>query len=165
MDQSCKAAMAARVGLGHLLDNLEDSRWPSCASWSFSFVLATLWWMDGCGGRRRQRQFIEKHLGQMASWTGPEIGQVGWPRPTGPDPFRPRYAPRRFSVSCWLAPFCMWTLDVVFSTFLDRAPCRASFRIFCLGPRIFVPSHRGPWLIWSHVHLECWLVSGFMIFS
>jgi hypothetical protein len=28
-----------------------------------------------------------------------------------------------------------------------------------------VPSCCGPWVIWSHVHLECWLVPGFMILS
>jgi hypothetical protein len=31
MAQPCNAAMAARVGLGHLLDNFEDSRWPLSA--------------------------------------------------------------------------------------------------------------------------------------
>jgi hypothetical protein len=31
MAQLCKAAMAARVGLGHLLDNFEDSRQLSSA--------------------------------------------------------------------------------------------------------------------------------------
>jgi hypothetical protein len=85
-------------------------------------VAAVFWWMasverlDRCGGRQRRRQFIEKHLGQRASRTGPETGQTGRPGPTGPGPFRPRFAPRCFSVNCWLAPFCMWALDVVFST-------------------------------------------------
>jgi hypothetical protein len=32
MAQPCKAAMAARVGLNHLLDNFKDSRWPSSLS-------------------------------------------------------------------------------------------------------------------------------------
>jgi hypothetical protein len=31
MAKPCKAAMAARVGIGHLLDNFEDSRQPSSA--------------------------------------------------------------------------------------------------------------------------------------
>jgi hypothetical protein len=34
--------MAARVGLGHLLDDFEDSRWPTASSGCFSFVSATL---------------------------------------------------------------------------------------------------------------------------
>jgi hypothetical protein len=34
--------MAARVGLGHLLDNFEDSRWPAASSGSFSVVSAAL---------------------------------------------------------------------------------------------------------------------------
>jgi hypothetical protein len=48
---------------------------------------------------------------------------------------------------------------------LDRAPCRASFSIFCLGPWSFSASCFGPWALWSHVHDVSWLVSGFMIVS
>jgi hypothetical protein len=38
-------------------------------------------WMDGCGGRWRQRQFIDKHLGQKGARTGPVVGWAGRPRP------------------------------------------------------------------------------------
>jgi hypothetical protein len=48
---------------------------------------------------------------------------------------------------------------------LDKAPCRASFNIFCLGPWSFPASCFGPWAIWSHVHEVSLLVPGFMIFS
>jgi hypothetical protein len=48
---------------------------------------------------------------------------------------------------------------------LDRAPCRASFSIFCPGPWSFPASCFGPWALWSHVHEVSWLVSRFMIFS
>jgi hypothetical protein len=48
---------------------------------------------------------------------------------------------------------------------LDRAPCRASFSIFCPGPWCFPTSCFGPWAIWSHVHDVSWLVLGFMIVS
>jgi hypothetical protein len=81
--------------------------------------MASTEWLDRCGCRRRWRQFIEKHLGQRASRTRPETGQAGRPALTGPGPFRTSstpFAPRCFSVNCWLAPFCMWALDVVFST-------------------------------------------------
>jgi hypothetical protein len=43
MAQPCKAAMAARVDLGHLLDNFEDSRRPSLLSPRFRRVP-----VDGC---------------------------------------------------------------------------------------------------------------------
>jgi hypothetical protein len=45
--------------------------------------------MDGCGGRRRQRQFREKHLGKKGARTGPGVGWAGLPRPAGLGPFRP----------------------------------------------------------------------------
>jgi hypothetical protein len=34
--------MVARVGLGHLLDDFEDSRRPAASSGCFSFVLVAL---------------------------------------------------------------------------------------------------------------------------
>jgi hypothetical protein len=43
MAQPCKAAMAARVGQGHLLDNFKDSRQPSLLSPRFRRVP-----VDGC---------------------------------------------------------------------------------------------------------------------
>jgi hypothetical protein len=56
--------MAARAWPKASPRQLEDSQRPSASSRCFSFVSAALWWMDGCGGRRRQRQFIYKHLGK-----------------------------------------------------------------------------------------------------
>jgi hypothetical protein len=43
MAQPCKAAMAARVGLGHLLDDFEDLRRPSSLSPRFRRVPVELW--------------------------------------------------------------------------------------------------------------------------
>jgi hypothetical protein len=43
MAQPCKQAMAARVGLSHLLDDLEDSRRPSSLSPRFHRVLVDGW--------------------------------------------------------------------------------------------------------------------------
>jgi hypothetical protein len=48
---------------------------------------------------------------------------------------------------------------------LDRAPCRASFSIFCPRPWSFPASCFGPWAIWSYVHDVSWLVPGLMIVS
>jgi hypothetical protein len=45
MAQLCKAAMAARLGLGHLLDDFEDSRRPSSLSPRFHRVPVD-GWMD-----------------------------------------------------------------------------------------------------------------------
>jgi hypothetical protein len=122
---------------------------------------AVFWWMvlvewlDPCVGQRRRRQFIEKHLGQRASRTGPETGQSGSVR------FRsPTLLGQLLTCPLLHVGPCHRLLHG-----LDRAPCRARFSIFCSGPWSFVPSHCGPWVIWSHVHLECWLVSGFMILS
>jgi hypothetical protein len=121
--------------------------------------LAVVEWLDRCGGRRRRRQFIEKHLGQRASRTGLETGQAHF------GPVQPRFAPRRFSINCWLAPLLHEGPWRHLLHGLDRSPCHTSFSIFCSGPWSFVPSHCGPWVIWSHVHLECWLVPGSMILS
>jgi hypothetical protein len=43
MAQPCKVAMAARVGLGHLLDNFEDSRRPSSLFLCFGNSLMNGW--------------------------------------------------------------------------------------------------------------------------
>jgi hypothetical protein len=63
MAQLCKAAMAARVGLGHLLDNFEDSRRPSSLSPRFHRVPADGWmWRPEAA-----KAIIEKHLGQRGA--------------------------------------------------------------------------------------------------
>jgi hypothetical protein len=69
--------MAARAWPKPSPRQLEDSRRPSASSRCFSFVSAALWWMDGCGGRRRQRQFIDKHLGKKgdANWAWIRLGR------------------------------------------------------------------------------------------
>jgi hypothetical protein len=86
--------------LGHLLGNSRTCGGRRLPSRCFSFISVALWWLDRCGGRWRQRQQIEEHIGQRASRTGPETGQVGRPGPTGPGPVRPRLAPKRFFVNC-----------------------------------------------------------------
>jgi hypothetical protein len=61
--------------------------------------------MDGCGGRRRQRQFIDKHLGQKGARTGPGVGWASRPRPAGPGPFRPGSAPVCSPVTSRVIPY------------------------------------------------------------
>jgi hypothetical protein len=153
--------------LTYLLGNVEDSRRPSASSRCFSFVLAALWWTDGCGGRWRQRQFIEGHLGQRGSRTGPGTGQAGRPGPTGPSLFRSGSTP---SCSLMLLGQLLTSSLMHVGPWrrllhgLDRAPCRASFSIFCSGPWSFTTSCFCPWAIWSHGHDVSWLVLGLMIF-
>jgi hypothetical protein len=61
--------------------------------------------MDGCGSRRRQRQSIDKHLGQKGAQTGPGVGWDGRPRPAGPGPFRPGSAPVCSPVASRVIPY------------------------------------------------------------
>jgi hypothetical protein len=61
--------------------------------------------MDGCGGRRRQRQFIDKHLGKKGARTGPGVGWAGRSRPPGPGPFRPGSAPVFSPVASRVIPY------------------------------------------------------------
>jgi hypothetical protein len=147
--------------LSHLLGNVEDSRRPSASSQCFSFVLAVLWWMGGCGGRRKQRQFIEEHIGQRASRTGLRTGQAAPLGPTGSGPFQPGstpfYSPTLLGqlLTCPLLQVGPWRRLL---HGLDRALYRASFNIFCSGPWSFTALCFGPWAIWSHVHHVSWLV-------
>jgi hypothetical protein len=61
--------------------------------------------MDGCGGRRWQRQFIDKHLGQKGARTEPGVGWVGRPRPAGPGPFWPGSAPVSSPIASRVIPY------------------------------------------------------------
>jgi hypothetical protein len=73
--------------------------------------------MDGCGGRRRQRQFINKHLGQKGdanrarSGLGP-LAQADRPRPIS-SRFGPGFLPGFFSRDSLFVCTCMWAFDVV----------------------------------------------------
>jgi hypothetical protein len=93
---------------------LEDSWRPSASSRCFSFVSAALWWMDGCGDRRRQRQFIDKHLGQKGdanrAWSGlGRSAQAGRPRPNSAR-FGSGFLPGCFSRDPLFVCTCMWPL-------------------------------------------------------
>jgi hypothetical protein len=85
MAQPCKVAMAARVGLGHLLDDFEDSRWPSLLSPRFRRVPVDGWMWRPAEVETIYRQAPRAKRGREP---GPE-----WARPVGPGPFRPDSAP------------------------------------------------------------------------
>jgi hypothetical protein len=74
MAQPCKAAMAARVGLGHLLDNFEDSRRPSSLSPRFRRVLLD-GWMDRSPlhGRPRGCIYALGALGHAPPWLARDL--------------------------------------------------------------------------------------------
>jgi hypothetical protein len=90
MAQPCKAAMAARVGLGHLLDDFEDSWRPSSLSPRFRRVL-----VDGWMWRPTEAEAINGQAprAKRGSRTEPGVGWANRPRPAGPGPFRPGSAP------------------------------------------------------------------------
>jgi hypothetical protein len=85
MAQPCKAAMAARVGLGHLLDDFEDSRRPSSLSPRFRRVPVDGWM---CRPAEEETICRQEPRAKGGREPGPE-----WPRPTGPGPFRLGSAP------------------------------------------------------------------------
>jgi hypothetical protein len=76
MTQSCKAAIVARVGLGHLLDDFEDSRRPSSLSPRFHRVPVDGWMWRPAKEEAINRQAPRAKRGRDPS---PE-----WPRPVGP---------------------------------------------------------------------------------
>jgi hypothetical protein len=89
-------------------------------------------WMDGCGGRRRQRQFIDKHLGQKGDANGARSGlgrlaQAGRPRPISAR-FGPGFLPGCFSRDSLFVCTCMWAFDVV--SFTVKAWILAKLRCF-----------------------------------
>jgi hypothetical protein len=72
---------------------------------------AVFWWMASiewfvrCGGRRRRRQFIDKHLGQRASRTGPKDPWADPNRLTCPGPFWAGSGPCSSLVASCMIPY------------------------------------------------------------
>jgi hypothetical protein len=86
-------------------------------------------WMDGCGGRRRQRQFIDKHLWQKGARTRPGVGWAGRPKLAGPGPFQHGSAPGCSPVASRVIPYlcalACGPLTLFPSRFrLESLPCR-----------------------------------------
>jgi hypothetical protein len=112
---------------------LEDLQRPSTSSLCFSFVSVTLWWMDGCGDRRRQRQYIEEHVVQRERERAQNRpGRLAWadrPRPVSAPSCSPMLLGQL--LTCSLLHVGPWRRLL---HGLDRAPYRASFNIFSSGP-------------------------------
>jgi hypothetical protein len=132
-------------------------RWPSASSQCFSFVSAAL--MNGSMWRPAEAEIIYRWACRskgVANRHGNGLGRPAWAL------FGSVRSPTL------LGQFLTYSLMHVgpwrrLLHSLDRAPCRASFSIFCLGSWSFTASCFGPWAIWSHVHDVSWLVPGFMI--
>jgi hypothetical protein len=94
MAQPCKVAMAARLGLGHLLDDFEDSRRSSSLSPRFCRVPVDGWMWRPAEAETIYRQAPREKRGREP---GPEwAGLVGPGRAAQAhfSPVRPRFAPR-----------------------------------------------------------------------
>jgi hypothetical protein len=89
MAQSCKAAMAARVGLGHLLDDFEYSRRPSSLSPIFRRVP-----VDGWMWRPSEVEKIYRQAPRAKGGSEP-----------GPGPFRPGSAPVSSPIASRVIPY------------------------------------------------------------
>jgi hypothetical protein len=74
--------------------------------------IASIDWLDPRGGRRRQRQFIEKHLGQRGCRTGPVVGWANRPRPISAQ-VGPGFLLGCFSHDSLFVCTCMWAFGVV----------------------------------------------------
>jgi hypothetical protein len=75
MAQPCKMAMAARLGLGHLLDDFEDSRWPSSLSPRFRRVPVDGWMWRPAEAETiyRQAPRAERGCEPGPEWVGPVV--------------------------------------------------------------------------------------------
>jgi hypothetical protein len=101
MAQPCMAAMAARVGLGHLLDDFEDTRRSSSLSPRFRRVPVDGWMWRPVEAETIYRQARRAKGGR----TGPGVGWASRTRPADPGPFRPGSAPICSPVACRVIPY------------------------------------------------------------
>jgi hypothetical protein len=129
MAQPCKAAMVARVGLGHLLDDFEDSRRPSSLSPRFRRVP-----VDGWMWRPAEAETIYRQTPRAKR--GCEPGPK-WAGPVSPGPFQPGSAPVcspvAFCVIPYLCALACGPLTSFPSRFrLESLPCK--LRCFWLSP-------------------------------
>jgi hypothetical protein len=89
MAQPCKAAVVARVGLGHLLDNFEDSQRSSSLSPRFHRVP-----VNGCRQIFAPRLLITRsNPSPKGARTATKMGWAGPPGPAGLGAFWPVSGP------------------------------------------------------------------------
>jgi hypothetical protein len=100
MAQPCKAAMAARVGLGHLLDDFKDSRRLSSLSPRFRRVP-----VDGWMWRPAEAETIYRQAPRAKGSANRARSGLGRPRPDGPGPFSPGSAPVCSPVASRVIPY------------------------------------------------------------
>jgi hypothetical protein len=113
MVQPCKAAMAARVGLGHLLDDFEDSRRLSLLSPRFRRVPVDGWMWQPAEAETIYRQTPRAKGSANRARSGlSRSAQAGWPRPISAW-FGPGFLPGCFSRDPLFVCTCMWAFDVV----------------------------------------------------
>jgi hypothetical protein len=121
MAQLCKVAMAARVGLGYLLDDFEDSRRPSWLSPRFRRVP-----VDGWMWRSAEAETIYRQAPRAKREREPGPECAG---PAGPGPFRPGSAlvssPVASRVTPYLCALACGPLTSFPSRFrLESLPCK-----------------------------------------
>jgi hypothetical protein len=105
--------MEARVGLGHLIDNFEDSRRPSCLSPRFCRVP-----VDGWMWRLAEAETIYRQAPRAKRGREPD---PEWAGPAGPGPFRPgssRVIPYLCALAC--GPLTLFPSQFR----LDSLPCK-----------------------------------------
>jgi hypothetical protein len=148
MAQPCKAAMAARVGLGHLLDNFDDLRWPSLLSPRFCRVP-----VDGCRRIFAARLLIPRsNPSPKRARTATKMGRDGPPGPAGPGAFWPISRPSFVSgllLQLWASVFSIvWPFDVFI--------CVNSYDVLS-SKLLYLPSESPEFCaftLWSLGHLE-----------
>jgi hypothetical protein len=113
MAQPCKVAMAASVGLGHLLDDFEDSQRPSSLSPRFRRVPADgwMWWPTEAETIYRQAPRVKTGREPGRSGLG-RLAQAGHSRPISAR-FGPGLLPGCFLRDTLFVCTCMWAFDVV----------------------------------------------------
>jgi hypothetical protein len=105
--------MADRVGLGHLLEDFEDSRWPSSLSPRFRRVPLDRWMWRPAVAKTIYRQTPRAKAGANRAWRGlGRLAQVSHPRPISAQ-FGPGLLPGCFSRDPLFVCTCMWVFDVV----------------------------------------------------
>jgi hypothetical protein len=124
MAQPYKAAMAARLGLGHLLDDFEDSRQPSSLSPRFRRVPVDGWMWRPAETETIYRQAPRTKRGREP---GPE-----WAGPAGPGPFRPGSAPVCSPVASRVIPYlcalaCRPLTSLPSRFRLESLPCKLRY--------------------------------------
>jgi hypothetical protein len=124
MAQPCETAMAARVGLGHLLDDFEDSRRPSSLSPRFRRVP-----VDGWIWRPVEAETIYRQAPRAKREREPSPEWSGSAQAGRPGPFRPGSAPVFSPVASRVIPYLCALACAPLTSFpswfrLESLPCK-----------------------------------------